>query len=55
MIPCVIVLAEKTLRKTATVAAKKLREKYPGHALSFEDSLLAKVGNYGSGLGVFFL
>jgi hypothetical protein len=55
MLPSVMVPAEKTLGKTATVAAQKLKKNYPGHALDVNDSLVAKVGSSGSRLGVFFL
>jgi hypothetical protein len=55
MLPSVMVPAQSTLGKTATVAVQQLMKKFPGHALNFQDSLVAKVGRSGSGLGVFFL
>lgn len=55
MLPSVMVPVQRTFTLTARSAVHQLNKKYPGHSLSFEDALVAKVSNSCGGAGVFFL
>jgi hypothetical protein len=55
MLPNVVIPLQKTIQRTAKAAAKNLNLKYPGHSLSFDDKLVAKVTSSCGGLGVLFL
>jgi hypothetical protein len=54
MLPSVLVPVASTLRKTACMAVKTLKQEFPDHSLKFDEALVAKVSNSCGGLGVVF-